>query len=440
MIIRLKYMKRKTVKGSVTLFVSCCLGIFIGLVMTLIYLCISNANKVRFEGITDIAMNSALGEYSVDLYEEYGLRYIDASYLCMTPSVGNLENRIEVYLQENCPESSLNWMNITADRPDVVRIQTAAAETGNSLRAQIGRIVQEMTGVSFLEETETNLDLYNLPNILGDWEDLMGLIAGMELPQRENPETKKLEDIPLNNPADEDFARAGCDILFLTGVNLDNVSNVRIPTDNLASHRSLTNLEPMASIPHVGNGAVTAYLFDSMGRYRNYHGHIMGCECEYVICGQESDYENLKCTADIIYMLVLADNFARDMSDANLIAEAYATAALLEVCAFSPQFIEPVAKSIIYAHTFRESIKDMKSILEGQSSKSGMTYDSFLGLFLICMDEKTMNLRIMDLMEMQMRIGYGNPSFSMDWCIERFHVNLTGGPGKYTINRSYGYY
>ena len=408
--------------------------------MTLIYLCISNANKVRFEGITDIAMNSALGEYSVDLYEEYGLRYIDASYLCMTPSVDNLENRIEVYLRENCIQKGTNWMSITADKPKVVQVQTAAADNGNSLRAQIGRIEREMTGVSFLESVDTALDLNDLPDILGDWEALMGSIAGMELPKKENPETKKLEDIPLNNPADEDFARAGCDILFLTGINLDDVSNIRIPTDNLASHRYLSNLEPMSSIPHAGNDFMTAYLFDRMGRYQNYKGHIMGCECEYIICGKESDYENLRDTANIIYMLVLADNYARDMSDAKLIAEAYAVAALLEVCTFSPQFIEPVAKSIIYAHTFRESIKDMKNILEGQSSKSGMTYDSFIGLFLLAMNEKTMNLRIMDLIEMQMRIGYGNPSFSMDWCIERFHANLTGGPGKYTINRSYGYY
>ena len=67
----------------------------------------------------------------------------------------------------------------------------------------------------------------------------------------------------------------------------------------------------------------------------------------------------------------------------------------------------------------------------------------YLAAMILLMDKEEVNLRAMDIMEMDIRLGDGNKSFSMDWCIERFEAKITGAGGmgnQYSLSRKYGYF
>ena len=56
--------------------------------------------------------------------------------------------------------------------------------------------------------------------------------------------------------------------------------------------------------------------------------------------------------------------------------------------------------------------------------------------------EEELNLRAMDIMEMDLRYQDGNRNFAMDWCLERLEARVTARSGRdrYEIWRKYGYY
>ena len=60
-------------KGYLTVFLSLSLSVLAGFVLLLTGSAIRNGEKLRLEGDVDIAMNSALAEFSIPLHERYGL-------------------------------------------------------------------------------------------------------------------------------------------------------------------------------------------------------------------------------------------------------------------------------------------------------------------------------------------------------------------------------
>lgn len=88
-------------KGYLTVFLSLSLSVLAGFVLLLTGSAIRNGEKLRLEGDVDIAMNSALAEFSIPLHERYGLLYVDLTYLGKEPSCANLESRLRFYLGAN---------------------------------------------------------------------------------------------------------------------------------------------------------------------------------------------------------------------------------------------------------------------------------------------------------------------------------------------------
>ena len=62
---------------------------------------------------------------------------------------------------------------------------------------------------------------------------------------------------------------------------------------------------------------------------------------------------------------------------------------------------------------------------------------------LLLLEEETLNLRVMDIMEMEMRMLDENPYFAMDWCVERYDAKISvinNFGDKWSISRRYGFY
>lgn len=456
------------IKGYLTVFFSLTLSLLIGFVLLLTEGAVQNGNKVRFECVVDTGMNSTLGEYHVGLLEEYDLFYIDTSYLGKEPSADNLESRLHYYVTENLEPP---WGHMAEEKIDIIALETAAADYGASVRSQaceyiISRedsIEQQWKVLDMLEE----LRRLEEGDPVADWNELMTRIAKMELPQVKNEEGI-WEEISLLNPADGVYSMLQSDIFYLTGMDTGQMSGISIQPENYISHRQVQNVQSTDREYSWDERAYLTYLFEKLGYVKNpSEDTLLSCQLEYVVCGEAADYENVLEVWKRIFGWRFKDNLSCAKADINLCTEAETAAYALPVVRLRPEFREPVAESILYACAFLESVNDLKVLYRGgevpvnkvnhnmsvirvlrgelyeADTGEGLSYKEYLAGMLLLMDERILNMRVMDVMEMEIRIRDQNPYFAMDWCVERYEARVTvrNSFGRtWEVCRKYGYY
>lgn len=458
-------------KGYLTVFLSLSLSLLIGVILVLTQSAVRNGGKERLEGAMDIGMNAVLGEYGTALLDRYGLLYLDASYLGQKPSAANVESRLVYYINKNLnPIKRGLWGKLYLQEAAVISFQTAVSGNGVSMKRQAAAYAEdckihrkEAQVTEYMEAVEAlaNKDAEE------EWKDLMEELAGTELPLVMN-QKGQWEEVPLGNPADSVFALLGSDILYLINADLDSVGTESIPTGEYISNRSFQASETEES-GEADEELFLQYLFEKMGNYRRAREDaVLHCQLEYIVSGKGSDFENLEAVAETLMKWRFADNAACIFSDSFLCGEARAAARELYAVQLKPELEEPVARSLLYACAYLETVGDLKclfsggcvafpkkrsqtgmaqvmsgSITEISSEAAGLCYEQYLSCMLLRLSEKEKNLRVMDIMEMDLRRLTNNPHFAMDWCLERLQAEILvkDGLGKeYRLTRTYGYY
>ena len=459
-------------KGYLTVFLSLSLSVLAGFVLLLTGSAIRNGEKLRLEGDVDIAMNSALAEFSIPLHERYGLLYVDLTYLGKEPSCANLESRLRFYLGANRERDGNGkpWGVARIGKVSVRGIGTAAQGNGSSMKRQALCYIRDRG----IERQEACIEGYparaeglEQTDAMEEWRQLQEQIAGMELPVIQNEEGE-WEEVLLGNPADRIFGFSGSDVLYLLGINMGKVGGGRIRTDYIsAGKRSDHAGKPQNTLEEE---AFRSYLFEKMGNYRKKkEDGLLKYQLEYIVCGHGSDEENLRAVIGRLFLWRFAANVNQIFGNGGLFGEAQAAAFSLHAVSLKPEFGEPVTRSILYACAFLETIADVKCLLDGGrvemdksgwntgiqqvlegglpgagvSDGEGLTYEQYLACMLALLSEDTRNLRTMDVMEMDIRYLTGNPLFSMDWCVERFTADIMAQGGwnyEYALTRTYGYY
>ena len=272
----------------------------------------------------------------------------------------------------------------------------------------------------------------------------------------------------MSNPADWAYGLAQNDIFYLGEINTQSVSPAHIFLDDYISHRQIKNESTGSRKYEKDEELFLSYLFDKLGCMKNTReGSLLNCQLEYLVGGNDSDFENVKAVAEKLFRWRFADNISCALADGDLRAQAAAAAQNLQVVQLKKAFQEPVAESILYACAFLESIGDLKVIYGGGtipvrktghqmsvehllndglytvSSRQGFTYEQYLAAMILLMEESEVNLRTMDIMEMDLRFQDGNKNFAMDWCVERYEAEIyaRGSYGSnYCIKRKYGYF
>lgn len=461
-------------RGYLTVFLALSLSILTGFILFLTFCAIRNGEKVRFECAADTGMNAVLSEYHTELFDKYGLLYIDASYLGENPSEENVEERLRFYIEKNTDhiykKKNAPWGYIQTRDVEIISFETAAAGKGLSMRSQAvnyiedTEIVKEETLILSCIDQLMELDALDP---LCEWDNVMRQIAEMELPLVLNGRNE-WEEVQLSNPADWVYGLAGSNALYLAGARLDRLSPISIDTGELISHRSIQNTSVSDRIYKQDEEKFLTYLFEKMGNYEDIPNEsILCCQIEYLAEGKESDLENMGAVAERIFRWRFADNADRALSDGGLRSQAQAVANELQVVQLKREFEDPVVQSILYACAFLESIGDMKAlyaggriplrkdtyqmsvdkVLEGIidtcEGSNGFCYSQYLAGMIALMDEELLNLRAMDIMEMDIRFRKGNTGFCMDWCIERYEALVTAGsslPEVMQLRRKYGYF
>ena len=154
-------------------------------------------------------------------------------------------------------------------------------------------------------------------------------------------------------------------------------------------------------------------------------------EIEYLICGYFADAGNLDKIKDYLVTLRTPVNIAKIYADPVRSSEALAEA---ELIAPGPG-AQAVQLLIITDWATQDSKKDAEALFEGEKA-DGLAYEDYLAVFLSLQDRETKLLRMMDLIQINMRKDYYN-GFLLSEHLCGFYLDTKAGGKELTYVHTY---
>ncbi len=485
-----KYLIRSTQKPEksqvdayLTVYLSLSITIILSLVLALLQSARIGAVKMKSELSVDIAMNSVLGEYNRALFDRYGLLFIDTSYGTSNGSVINTRDHLENYFSKNFERTSVGMLTgRTTLMPaklanlNITGYSVATDKKGAVLRRQIIEYMKGDPLDTAIGSIQKNVD--ELKSCGFDKSDIDDKAKDNEKEvsrpyYADTDGNGEAETYYADNPASQVTAQRGIGILPLAAPDIDEISSAAIDSSGCASKRSLkkgTGLDESEKKGIGPNHLFEKYLHEKCGCYGNeLEGSKLKYELEYIFAGKDSDYANLEKTLEAIFVWKEAANFAHIMGDASKRAEAQALALTASVLLTLPELEHQIMMAIIFAWSFAETISDLRILLSGgkvpiiktastwnlslehmlefrdhlkDGGGTGLSYKDYLNILIYLEKKEKKTMRLMDVIEMNIRKTEGNSNFKLDDCVDilcaDFEIN---GPynKKIEIERSYGY-
>ena len=474
-------------KGYITVFLTLSLTLILSLVFTLIEGARISAVRMKFECVADIGMNSVLAEYHRELLRQYDLLFVDMSYGGSHADIGNTEAHLRNYLQKNLQPKSTGYgkvrdfLAMDIGRVHIGKYSIASDEGGAVLKRQVADYmadyplgaILEKTGLGVSELKRCGLETRD---VQGERQSYEAQIEKIGLPQQELEEGV-FEEVPLNNPADIANATRSSGVLNLVLEDPSQVSAVKILPADYISHRLRIRgtgvcREAAEVSAQPDELAFQAYLFEKCGYYGNEKEEsLLRYQMEYILAGQDTDWENLEYVAKKLLKWREAANVLYILTDSAKIAEAQAMALTLTAVCLCPELAEPVKYTILFAWAYVESLQDVKTLLSGgrvpvcktsadwktginsienvrgslakDGGGRGLSYEEYLRIMLFLEDQEERTFRAMDIMEMDIRRTPGNARFRMDACFDTYEAELSGTSNfgySCELSRCYGFY
>lgn len=472
----------KEYEGYLTVYVALTLGILVSLIITM--LCGIRIHTIRFESecVTDLAMESIFAEFHKEMAKQYGLLFIDSSYGNANPSDEYTTSHLLYYLNSNFEENGkspyyIDLTNIHADNAVIYDVAYASDNKGEVLRYEIGNYI--------FNELKMPLQLFGSTDVVASRLDEYGDYASWRRGYKEAVDgimdeiNSKLEEneepYSISNPADsvEDFSPSN--ILYYA-IGDKSIDSITINPNEYISKRSYANGAGLRADQNEASMLekpfYCEYILKNCGFYnQKKSASMLNYEVEYILKGKESDMKNLEAIAQDIFMTRYVINMQYLLSSAAKQAEAEALALTATSVILLPELVDAVKYTILFAWGYAESAKDMRILFDGNKlplAKSDSTFNTplsqmidfkshlneysvsggevgyreYLFAFLNLEKKENSAMRLMDIMEMDIRMTPGNSNFKMDGMIYRLaaEANFSSGYG-YGCNiiRRYAY-
>ena len=232
---------------------------------------------------------------------------------------------------------------------------------------------------------------------------------------------------------------------------------------------------------------LSEYILCHMENYTNASGeNALDYEAEYIISGKASDKENLASTAKKLILIKAGCNMISILKDGEKRSEAALLAAAVATAVGFPQAEQIVELLILSAWSLAEAVVDVKTLLSGgkvpiikkgdewslsltglknftgsessgKSFENGLDYEAYLRALLLIKNRQTQLLRIMDVIQANMRLKE-NDTFRIKDCVLKTQITAeyttgrifvtfpfvsrnmqTGGGFRFSLEQEYGY-
>lgn len=478
-------------KGYMTAYLALSMTLILSLFFTVIEGARISAIRMKFECVADIGMNSVLAEYHRELLNQYDLLFVDTSYGKNNPTVVNTEEHLKYYIRQNLSVDNKvqtiflkDFLAMHVGDAKILECSIASDEKGAVLKRQV---------TDYMSDYPVGSLMNSLSSLAGDFEqyeqrdvDAERSVYDNQIKEIGTPKKKEINedgeeilvDVPLDNPADSINNNRYTGILGLVIDTTDSLSKVKVNSSLYASHRTLSTGTGVCDEAQAVSGGANELLFQQylMKKFGCYGKELdkskLKYQLEYILAGQNTDWDNLDKVARRIVHIREAANLCYILADETKKEQARTIASVLAAVTVCPELVEPVTYTILYAWAYLESLQDLKILLTGgrvpvtktsatwktklshflnikgnlvtaSGSESGMSYEEYLQVLLFMQDKDSKAMRAMDIMEMDIRKTPGNANFRIDGCFDtyRARISVISDYGySYELSRLYGYY
>ena len=481
--------KRKGRRGYLTVFLSLSLTVLLSVFLVTVEGARMTALRTRADMAAEISVHAAFSEFHKKMHERYDLFFVDTSYGTGVPSAENTGEHFRDYLEKNL---SATGVPLFSDRRDFLSAEVTSAEVTACrmigdfhCRALREQITAYMSAEPVGEKAAEVLQLFH------DWTGTGGNSSAeeWERAQQQNAaairetqtvtvehEDGSTEEIALSNPVGmlDGFRFRPALMQVLGGTT--GVSENRVTLSELPSSRTLLSGRGEPADNTHGYRQADEVLFDlyimeKCGNYRQpKKDGALRYQAEYILFGKASDEENLEKMAGRLLLVRNAANCACIFMDAEKVAEAEAAALAVAAVVAMPALMPVVRTAILLAWAYLESVVDVQCLFDGgrvpllktpatwktslsaifspasvrgkKGEGSGLSYTDYLHIFLLPAKADTKNLRLLDVMESDIRLTGGNGAFRIDGCLDELAVTAAVQSGfgyTLTTKASYSY-
>ncbi len=470
----------KSICGYITVYLSLMLGIIITFITTMLMgICI---HTIRFEAecVMDMGMDSIFAEYHREMLNRYGLFFIDSSYGSQVCSKEYTKSHLLRYMNKNFSGKADNLTkNITGIHGDNGELSNISYATDNMGEVLLYQICQYEKDRYFLDMADGALENVDIEKILEEYGSLEA-----ERESAANKVDSIMEEInsgldededpySISNPADSVEYLSDSNVLYYAFGDVGQLPLESVILSDYVSKRSIsegTGLRSYQQLPVTHKLILEKYIFENCGYYEHIRDNSrLSYQIEYLLAGKASDLENLEEISETIFKTRYVINMSYLLSNTARQEEALAMATLACTIIGQPELVEAVKYTILFAWGYAESAKDLRILFDGHSLSltktdnswntplsqlitfkqhldiymvptGNINYETYLKGFFILKDTKTLTLRLMDVMEMDIRETRGNSYFKMDGQIYQMtaSVNISSCLG-YGCNIARGY-
>ena len=428
---------------------------------------------------TSLAIESVCAEYQPKLWQDYHLLGLDGSYggeiFSMEQVTGVLGARVRANLAQEGAGSRLMGLSLDMAYPKEYQLLTDG--DGSVFLHCVSTYMKEnltMEAAQLLYEQYTQGAVTEKNGQAEGSVEQAQMAVEEALAQREAAKQEQgmqeqteviVPDEPVSvqeNPLEVVLAAKQNLLLGMVVEDAKNLSTVAIDLTEALDNR-ICQKGTADTMPDIGwyeKVLALEYLGKYFGDYRTpAEGHVLAYELEYVLCGKQSDRDNLEGVVGRLLLLREAANMLHIISDSEKQGAAMALATALVGFTGNTAIIKMVQIGIMAAWAYAESILDLRALLAGnkiallksreqwttqlgslaqifaggqqaKNCENGLSYQNYLKGFLFMMKEKNLAYRMMGIMEQNIRQipVYHNCRMDHILCALSYEVSYTAQP------------
>ena len=474
--------------AQITVYLTLSFTLILSMFLTVFEAARGNYMKLKIENAVQTAIHSSFAEYHQELFERYGLLFIDTSYMTREPDYHKLEDRIGEYLEYNIsPEKDAllllarDWFDLQEYNVCLTNIRLATDDRGRVMKQQAVDYMQNYVGGDWIEQIQSWIGVVEEYEISAEGfeEYYKDILTQGEEQWGENYLLEEDWSSDVGLPS-LDFHETYIEPFFeqLPDTNIWGVSTKLINPLNHASYRQNiegTEVLEDAEIDMTQELFFGEYILCKFGNYRDIKEDCkLDYQVEYILFGLPQDAMNFLCMLELLFTFRCAANLTMLLTDSEtqqMIETVSSLAAFVEI---PPELVSAII-NVCWAAA--ESMDDVEKIVDGDKVEllkkpkdfsvsigsliTGISFDfleeetdqtefsislgyeDYLRLFLYMTPPVFKTFRCMDMMEADIRLTEGNEYFRMDGCTDAVSLEIGISSGYdyfYSLKRKYGYY
>lgn len=385
-------------RGSITLYTCLVMGLLLCFTAAAIQSAAVSAGRVLLASALEQGVFSLFGEYDTELFERYGLLFLDAGRGKSTLQLQGLTDQTEEYasyilnprkesmlpeqglLKFHSQKASLLAYTLATDGGGAAFSEQACRAMKDALPSATAGILKDRVA-EYLETSSHQVDQMNnsdMKNAQEVYEHARNADVEENAESRvktdfSDEEIEAAKQIQLGNdyqdPVEAVSSAEKRGILALAVPPGVSVSAASVQIGDLPSHRTLQRgigVIPAASETVTDRVLLNEYAMNFFSYFTNCSGENgLQYQVEYLIAGHSSDQENLKSVLVRLLAVREASNFS--YLSANSVRRAETLAAANAVCSalLVPYLAPAVAVAVRAAWAYAESVADLRVLLSG---------------------------------------------------------------------------